>query len=114
VGETFKTGMRVSRTMSREDQIYASVIIAIFVAAAVLLVVDTRPLWSREKLIQKGVLSEHYQLGGSYIFKFRNETPVAEKGWLWKTFLPTNRTVALYRRGGALVVKEVFNPSISR
>lgn len=98
--------------MSTEDQAYATIIILILASAIVLLVVDTRPLWSREKLIHEGFLNDYYEVGGSHIFHFEGDPPIAERGWLWKTFLPRNRTVALYRRGSALVVREVSKPSI--
>ena len=100
--------------MTREDLIFTAAIVCLFVAAIAIIVVETRSLWATEKLIHEGNLTAYSKLEELHVFTFENNTTSMEAGWLWKTYPRLNRNVRLYRRGRALIIEEVPEPSIGQ
>lgn len=97
--------------MNRE-LVYNAIVILLLGLAFSMLIVETRPLWSGERLIHEGVLIDHYELGDSHIFQFDDKT-IPVDGWMWKINFPLNRTVAVYKKGNTILVKEVTKPTIT-
>jgi hypothetical protein len=98
--------------MSREDMVFSIAIICLFVVAIAVLVIETRSLWAAEKLIHEGNLTSYSKLEELHVFTFEDNTTSMEIGWLWKTYTRVNRNVRLYRRGQAIIVEEISEPSI--
>ncbi len=111
--ETFKMGNQKGQPMAREDVACAILILFLFVLAAIILVLETRSLWAKETLIYQGNLTSYARSEGNHSFTFDGNHTITETGWLWKTHPPLNRMVSLYRRGNALVLKEVTEPVIA-
>ena len=100
--------------MTREDVIFTVAIVCLFATAIAILVVETRSIWASEELIHEGLLTAYNEMEELHIFTFEDNATKMETGWLWKTYPRLNRTVRLYRRGGALILEEVFEPSIGQ
>jgi hypothetical protein len=98
--------------MTREDLIFTAAIVGLFALAIAILVVETRSIWASEELIHEGNLTSYQKLEEFHVFTFEDNTTNMEAGWLWKTYPRLNRVVRLYRRGQALVLEEVVEPSI--
>jgi len=98
--------------MKREDAIYTAAILGIFAVAIAILVVETRSLWAQEELVHEGNLTSYSEMEGLHVFIFEDNTTSMEIGWLWKTYPRINRQVRLLRRGPAIVLEEVTEPSI--
>jgi len=95
-----------------KETAYWAIIIALFASAIALLLIETRPIWAREKLIHEGKLNAHYETDNVHFFDFQNET-VTISGWLWKKYFPVNATVAVYKKGPAVVVRAVTEPTLT-
>ncbi len=90
--------------MGRKETAFRAIIISIFIIGSILLVLELRPILSKEKLLHRGRLKNHYQASGDHLFEFENRT-ITTSGWLWKTYFPLNETISLYERGPAIVVR---------
>lgn len=99
--------------MTREDQAYAMAVVILFGLAIAMLVSVSRPLWAKERLLHQGVLTAHRAYGTIHEFDFSDKTTITEAGWLWKSYLHTNRTVSLLKKDGAIVVREISEPLIT-
>ena len=98
--------------MSREETAFTIATICLFAVAIAILVVETRSLWAAEELIHEGNLTSYSQLEGLHVFTFEDNKTSMEVGWLWKTYPRVNRNVRLLRRGRAIIVEEITEPSI--
>lgn len=99
--------------MTREDQAYAAAVLILFGLAIAMLVSVSKPLWAKERLLHQGVLTAHRAYGNIHEFDFSDNTTITEAGWLWKTYLHTNRTVSVLKKDGAIVVREISQPVIA-
>ena len=88
------------------ETIYLLAVITVIILAGLVLVMETRPMWAQKRFIYEGNLTSHTMFEGFHVFSFGGNTTITEKGWLWKTYLPMDRNVVLYKKAGALIVEE--------
>ena len=94
------------------DTVYVLVVISLLTLGGAVLIVETRPIWAEKRFIYEGNLTGYTEFEEFQVFTFGNTT-ITEKGWLWKTYLPLNKNVALYKKAGALVVEERTQPVVT-
>jgi len=99
--------------LTREDQAFALAVLLLFGLGIAMMVSVTKPIWAKERLLYQGVLTAHRSYGRIHEFDFSDNTTITGTGWLWKSYLHTNRTVSLIKKDGAIVVREISEPLIT-
>lgn len=104
--------------MNSQDALLIAIVLMMFGAALAIILAETRPLWATKTLAHQGRLLAHQSSARLHFFTFWDESQnqsimVTLEGWLWKTYLPLNRTVSIYTRGGTILVQEWVQPVVT-
>ncbi len=98
--------------MERSKLLLDVLIVGLFLSSFLILVGETRSIWAKPVLLRQGTLKAYTSFKGLRYFEFSDNSTLVEKGWMWKTFVPLGREVAVYKKGRAIVVQELSTRDI--